>query len=344
MSTPEALAEHIRERLGERVLAADVAYDEVTVTVGAADFPAAARFCKTDPELDMRFFDFLAGVDEREEGFAVVARVYSPRHRHSVILRTIVPGGRDEPRMPTITDVYAGANWHERETYDMFGIVFEGHPGLLPRLLTVENFEGWPLRKEFKLQTREVKPWPGAKEPGEPGEPESGAGTAAAVSTDLSAPPKAERAKAKAAEARARKAAERAAALSAEATPAEGEELPADEADAEGARAAQPAAAGQPVPEGTPDPTTPEGAAEVADTAIAKDAAAGGPAGDVNAGAPGDADELARLADELGDEGEPQPDRVQEAAQAEGAAPEPGGSPGVTAEGAGAEDEQEDEG
>ena len=68
--------------------------------------------------------------------------------------------------LATLTSVYAGANWHERETYEMFGIGFDGHPNLVPLLLP-DGFEGNPLRKEFVLASRVAKPWPGAKEPGE---------------------------------------------------------------------------------------------------------------------------------------------------------------------------------
>ena len=62
--------------------------------------------------------------------------------------------------------MWAGANWHERETFEMFGVVFDGHPNLVPLLLP-DGFEGHPLRKEFVLASRVAKAWPGAKEPGE---------------------------------------------------------------------------------------------------------------------------------------------------------------------------------
>jgi NADH-quinone oxidoreductase subunit C len=62
--------------------------------------------------------------------------------------------------VPTISDLYPGANWHERETWELFGIGFEGHPQLV-KLLLPEQFEGHPLRKDFKLMTRVAKPWPG---------------------------------------------------------------------------------------------------------------------------------------------------------------------------------------
>jgi NADH:ubiquinone oxidoreductase subunit C len=79
-------------------------------------------------------------------------------------LRTTV--AHDDARLASLTDVWAGAAWHERETYEMFGIVFEGHPNLVPLLLP-DGFEGHPLRKDFVLASRVAKAWPGAKEPGE---------------------------------------------------------------------------------------------------------------------------------------------------------------------------------
>lgn len=165
--TPEELEEHFTDALGGQLVEAEIGYGQLTVTVEPDALVDAARMCKEDPALECTFFDWMSGVDLGEDGYAVVTHVYSPRHRHHVSLRAVAPGGRDEPRLPSITSVYRGANWHERETWDMFGVVFEGHPGLAPRLLTVENFEGYPLRKDFQLMTRVAKPWPGEKGPGD---------------------------------------------------------------------------------------------------------------------------------------------------------------------------------
>ena len=75
-----------------------------------------------------------------------------------LIIGTDLPS--DGPEIDTLTGVYAGANWHEREAHEMFGIEFRGHPNL-GKLYLPEQFEGNPLRKSFPLLTREVKPWPG---------------------------------------------------------------------------------------------------------------------------------------------------------------------------------------
>ena len=163
--TPEEVGQRFVARFGGDT-ATEIAYGTATVTVPRAHYAEAAAFAKTERGLDLTFFDFLAGVDEAEDGFGVVTHLYSPIHKHHLLLRTVVP--RDNPALPTLTGVYRGANWHEREAWEMFGIVFAGHPNLV-KLLLSDEFEGHPLRKEFLLMSREVKPWPGAKEPGEGG-------------------------------------------------------------------------------------------------------------------------------------------------------------------------------
>ena len=160
--TPEELAQRFVAELGDDALDQVIEYGTATVTVAPTRFADAARFAKATRGLDLTFFDFLTGVDEAEAGFGVVAHLYSPIHRHHLLLRTVVP--RDNPVVPSCTGVFAGANWHEREAWEMFGIVFDGHPNLV-KLLLSDEFEGHPLRKEFLLASRVVKPWPGDKEP-----------------------------------------------------------------------------------------------------------------------------------------------------------------------------------
>jgi NADH-quinone oxidoreductase subunit C len=108
-------------------------------------------------------------VDEQADGFAIVAHLWSTTLRHGVLLRTVLP--REAPTLVSIVDIFAGAAWHERETHEMFGVDFTGHPGGLRPLLLPPEFEGHPLRKDFVLAARVAKAWPGAKEPGEPHDP-----------------------------------------------------------------------------------------------------------------------------------------------------------------------------
>lgn len=134
--------------------------------VEAAGWHDAAAGLKRD---GYTYFDWLSAVDEHPEGFRLVLHVARVRPLDHLLLATYVD--RDSASVASIVDVYAGAAWHERETHEMFGIDFpsagSGQAAKLDPLLLPDGFEGHPLRKEFVLASRVVKPWPGAKEPGE---------------------------------------------------------------------------------------------------------------------------------------------------------------------------------
>ena len=100
----------------------------------------------------------VTGGDTRFQVFARVAHVGEPGNFWGVTLKADVPD--DTLAVPTWTAVYAGADWHEREAWEMFGITFLGHPGLR-NIYLPSDFEGNPLRKDFPLLSRMVKPWPG---------------------------------------------------------------------------------------------------------------------------------------------------------------------------------------
>jgi NADH:ubiquinone oxidoreductase subunit C len=165
--TPEETEALLRDRMGEGILGSTLAHQLFTVHVAPSAWVETMRRCRDEPLLEFDLFDTLHGVDAREEGFDVVAVLYSTVTGNRIALRTRCEGGREQPVCPSVTSLYRGADWMERETWDMFGIEFDGHPQLEPRILTVENFEGWPLRKDFHLTSRVVKPWPGVKEPAE---------------------------------------------------------------------------------------------------------------------------------------------------------------------------------
>jgi NADH-quinone oxidoreductase subunit C len=169
--TPEEVGAAVVEALGLEDGATSVSaggqWARATVELAPArwlDGLTAAR-----DGLGFDFFDWLCAVDERDRelnpgivgGYAIVAHVWSTGQRHGVLFRTLVGGDVD-----SVVSVYPGAAWHERETHEMFGVNFTGHPNLTPLLLAPE-FEGHPLRKDFVLAARVAKAWPGAKEPGE---------------------------------------------------------------------------------------------------------------------------------------------------------------------------------
>ncbi|MFD8421483.1 NADH-quinone oxidoreductase subunit C [Streptomyces sp. NPDC059466] len=141
---------------------AEESYEVLTVDVPPASWIAALDTARTT--LGCSYFDWLSAVDEPGTGFRVAAHVVALSPVRRLLVRTTVP--HSAPVLDSAVSVYAGAGWHERETHEMFGVTFEGHPGLDPLLLP-EGFEGHPLRKDFVLAARVAKAWPGAKEPGE---------------------------------------------------------------------------------------------------------------------------------------------------------------------------------
>ncbi|MEU6209320.1 NADH-quinone oxidoreductase subunit C [Streptomyces sp. NPDC047023] len=149
---------------------AELSYDVLTVDVPVGSWIPSLEIARD--KLGCTYFDWLSAVDEPGTGFRICAHVASlENHRvRRLLLRTTVP--HSAPSLPSAVAVYAGAEWHERETFEMFGIRFTDHPNLV-HLLLPENFEGHPLRKDFVLAARVAKAWPGAKEPGETHDPDA---------------------------------------------------------------------------------------------------------------------------------------------------------------------------
>jgi NADH-quinone oxidoreductase subunit C len=159
--TPDQLCIRVAELLGEQAPCVS-AYGTVTVDVPREDWVRAVTAVRDG--LGLTFFDLLTAIDEQAAGFDVVLRIWSVSERFGLLLRTRCP--RQDPSVASLSSVFAGAAWHEREVAEMFGITFVGHPGLSPLLLP-DGFQGHPMRKDFVLASRVGKAWPGAKDPGE---------------------------------------------------------------------------------------------------------------------------------------------------------------------------------
>ncbi|MDQ3751976.1 MAG: NADH-quinone oxidoreductase subunit C [Actinomycetota bacterium] len=164
----EALA-RVEEALGPWVEEPRLNFGGVDLICRPGNLVRAMRTLRDSERLDCVFFTFLSGVDRSElgeggGGLEVLIHVYSPEHVFHVTVH--VPVDPAAPECPSISGIYKGALWHERETHEMFGILFPGHPNLTVLYLP-EDFEGHPLLRSFKLPTRVVKAWPGAKDPEE---------------------------------------------------------------------------------------------------------------------------------------------------------------------------------
>jgi NADH-quinone oxidoreductase subunit C len=120
----------------------------VTVRVQPDAWQAAARFAKET--LGCAFFNFLTAIDWKAEGLEVIARVDNLDARVAVVLRTRLGAG--QVQCQSLVPVYRGANWMERECFDMFGVAFEGHPDPR-RILLADDWEGHPLLKSYAVDT-----------------------------------------------------------------------------------------------------------------------------------------------------------------------------------------------
>jgi len=143
-----SVGEHIRAS-HPNSLSATVAFGELTLEAKAEDIVELLTFLRDDPDLQFVSFVDLCGVDypEREKRFDVVYHLLSPRK--NVRIRIKVTTDAETP-VPSVSDVFPGATWFEREAYDLYGILFSGNPDFR-RILTDYGFRGHPLRKDFPL-------------------------------------------------------------------------------------------------------------------------------------------------------------------------------------------------
>jgi NADH-quinone oxidoreductase subunit C len=153
----ETLSAALDTALGERVVAKTTALGEITVVVKSSDYVAVMQTLRDDPALAFELMVDLCGVDYHTYGdgvwdgarFAVVVHLLSITHNWRVRVRTFASDD-DFPVVPSLIDVWPAVNWFEREAFDLFGIMFEGHPDLR-RILTDYGFVGHPFRKDFPV-------------------------------------------------------------------------------------------------------------------------------------------------------------------------------------------------
>ncbi len=146
----------LRDACGDAVEDVSDSFGDLEVTVRRDAAVKACTALRDDPRTRFEFLMALCGVDwfeSREPRFEVVLHLYSLERNHR--LRVIFPVPEDDPEMDTLTGVWKGANWAERECWEMFGIRFRGHP-FLRRLLTHDDFQGHPLRKDYPSDLRHV--------------------------------------------------------------------------------------------------------------------------------------------------------------------------------------------
>ncbi len=150
MESLNGFVEKIKERNAAWVSDITEGHGEITVVVPSASIVDVCSFLK-----DAHGFDMLADLcggdrgPEEDPRFEVNYHLFSTKHYNRLRLKVLL--SEDDPKVETVTGVWRTANWHERETYDMFGVIFEGHPDLR-RILMPSDFDGFALRKDFPLR------------------------------------------------------------------------------------------------------------------------------------------------------------------------------------------------
>ncbi len=162
---PKDIAEKIKEQFPDQVIDVAEFRDQVSVIVKREQNIPLLKYLHDDPSLSLDHLQDLTAVDylkKKDVRFEVVYNLYSIKYRHKIRIRAQVP--ENDPKINSVVSLWAGANWHERECFDMFGIVFTGHPDLR-RILMPEDWEGYPLRKDYPLKGPDLdKDWPGFTE------------------------------------------------------------------------------------------------------------------------------------------------------------------------------------
>jgi NADH/F420H2 dehydrogenase subunit C len=152
-TTPEVSC--LKAALGDALLSVSDAYDDLTMVIVREKILEACRMLRDDTALDYRLLLDLCGVDylkrRSEPRFEVVYHLYSVSRHHK--LRLKVPLSAADPVIPSVSGIWECANWFEREAWDMYGIVFEGHP-FLHRILCHHQFKGHALRKDYPIDRR----------------------------------------------------------------------------------------------------------------------------------------------------------------------------------------------
>jgi NADH-quinone oxidoreductase subunit C len=147
--TPQEIFEHLKSKFGDSIqeLKTDKPVDPFII-VSADKIDEISLYLRDFEDFQFDELMLLSGVDYADGNLGVTYHLYSFPLHHKIVLKVIVP--KDTPNVKTVSEVWQTANWHEREAYDMIGIIFDGHK-YLKRILLEDDWVGYPLRKDFEV-------------------------------------------------------------------------------------------------------------------------------------------------------------------------------------------------
>ncbi len=141
--------EKLKEQFGEAILElVEEDHSDPFINAAPEQIKDICLYLRDEEDLQFDYLTLLSGMDY-EDSLGVIYHLYSFKQDHSIVLK--VKLDRDDPKVPTVERVWRTADWHEREAYDMYGIIFEGHHNLI-RILCCYDWQGYPLRKDYKVQ------------------------------------------------------------------------------------------------------------------------------------------------------------------------------------------------
>jgi NADH-quinone oxidoreductase subunit C len=151
---PLEIVDRLKQKFFSEIVDVRQFRDQVFVSVKPEKITAMCSYLHDDPDISMDYLADLCGVDypEHTHRFEVLYNLFSLKFRHRLILKALL--NEESPAIDSVVSIWNGANWHEREACDMYGIVFNGHPDLR-RILMPEDWEGYPLRKDYPLKGQE---------------------------------------------------------------------------------------------------------------------------------------------------------------------------------------------
>ncbi len=164
----QALHDRLRDRFGPAVTGENLTAIDPWIEIEAGRIAEVAEFLRGEPDLQFNMLHCITAVDyfhadpaaaakaEWQPHLELVYHLSSTVHRHRLVLKVMLPRWKDDaagqlPEVPSVSQVWRTADWHEREVYDLFGVVFEGHPDLR-RILMPDDWEGHPLRKDYPVR------------------------------------------------------------------------------------------------------------------------------------------------------------------------------------------------
>lgn len=143
----QEILNRLKAEFGEDILSlTEEGISDAFITVKSENILDIMLFLRDETDLLFNYLSCLSGVDTKDN-LQVVYNLYSVNHKHEIVIKVDLP--KDNPKLHTVEKVWLSADWHERETFDMYGIVFEGHHNLI-RILSPYDWEGHPLRKDYK--------------------------------------------------------------------------------------------------------------------------------------------------------------------------------------------------